>query len=64
MAGHDSVNLREVVPTVMLFVPSVDGVSHNENEYTTDDQMIAGLRMLTATTRRMVTGALETATVT
>jgi N-carbamoyl-L-amino-acid hydrolase len=64
MAGHDSVNLREVVPTVMLFVPSVDGVSHNEGEYTTDEQMIAGLRMLTATTRRMVTGALDTATVT
>jgi len=64
MAGHDSVNLREVVPTVMLFVPSVDGISHNENEYTTDGQMLAGLRMLTATTRRMVTGALEAATVT
>lgn len=61
MAGHDSVNLRDVVPTVMLFVPSVNGVSHNESEYTTDDQMISGLRMLTATTRRMVTGALETA---
>jgi N-carbamoyl-L-amino-acid hydrolase len=59
MAGHDSVNLREFVPTVMLFVPSVDGVSHNEGEYTTDEQMLAGLRMLTATTRRMVTGALE-----
>jgi N-carbamoyl-L-amino-acid hydrolase len=59
MAGHDSVNLREVVPTVMLFVPSVEGISHNEREYTTDEQMLAGLRMLTATTRRMVAGALE-----
>jgi N-carbamoyl-L-amino-acid hydrolase len=59
MAGHDSVNLREVVPTVMLFVPSVEGISHNEREYTTDEQMLAGLRMLTATTRRMVTGVLE-----
>jgi N-carbamoyl-L-amino-acid hydrolase len=59
MAGHDSVSLREVVPTVMLFVPSVDGISHNEREYTTDEQMLAGLRMLTATTRRMVTGVLE-----
>jgi N-carbamoyl-L-amino-acid hydrolase len=43
----------------MLFVPSVEGISHNEREYTTDEQMLAGLRMLTATTRRMVTGALE-----
>lgn len=63
MAGHDSVNLRDLVPTVMLFVPSVDGVSHNEREYTTDDQMLAGLHMLTATTRRMMTGALEAACV-
>ncbi|MCW2556727.1 MAG: N-carbamoyl-L-amino acid amidohydrolase [Mycobacterium sp.] len=63
MAGHDSVNLRELVPTVMLFVPSVDGISHNEAEYTTDAQMVAGLRMLTATTRRMVAGALDAATV-
>lgn len=64
MAGHDSVNLRDVVPTIMLFVPSVDGVSHNEREYTTDDQMLAGLRMLTATAHATVGGALEAASLT
>jgi N-carbamoyl-L-amino-acid hydrolase len=64
MAGHDSVNLRDVVPTVMLFVPSVEGVSHNEREHTTDDQMLAGVRMLTATTRATVGGALEAASLT
>jgi N-carbamoyl-L-amino-acid hydrolase len=58
MAGHDSVNLTDVVPTVMLFVPSVDGISHNEREFTTDAQMIAGVRMLTGVAGRMVTGAL------
>jgi N-carbamoyl-L-amino-acid hydrolase len=64
MAGHDSVNLKDVVPTVMLFVPSIDGVSHNEHEYTSDAQILAGVHMLTLTTRRMMTGALEAATVT
>ncbi|WP_197374668.1 M20 family metallo-hydrolase [Mycolicibacterium baixiangningiae] len=64
MAGHDSVNLRDTVPTVMLFVPSVDGISHNEREYTTDEQMVAGLRMLTATARATVGGALEAASLT
>ncbi|MCV7421012.1 M20 family metallo-hydrolase [Mycobacterium yunnanensis] len=59
MAGHDSVNLKDVVPTVMLFIPSVDGVSHNEREFSTDGQMLAGLHLLTSTARRMVTGALE-----
>jgi len=63
MAGHDSVNLKDVVPTVMLFIPSVDGVSHNEREYSTDAQMLAGLHLLTATARRMVAGALEAAAV-
>jgi beta-ureidopropionase / N-carbamoyl-L-amino-acid hydrolase len=61
MAGHDSVNLCDAVPTVMLFVPSVEGVSHNELEFTTDTQMTAGVRMLTATAGRMLTGALEAA---
>ncbi|MGE2736991.1 M20 family metallo-hydrolase [Mycolicibacterium vaccae] len=61
MAGHDSVNLRDVVPTVMLFVPSVDGISHHEREYTTDEQMLAGVRMLTETARAAVGGALEAA---
>ena len=63
MAGHDSVNLKDVVPTVMLFIPSVDGVSHNEREYSTDAQMLAGLHLLTSTALRMVTGALEAAPV-
>jgi len=61
MAGHDSVNLRDVVPTVMLFVPSENGISHHEAEYTTDTQMLAGVQMLTATTRRLVSGAWQTA---
>ncbi|AQA04914.1 Zn-dependent hydrolase [Mycobacterium sp. MS1601] len=59
MAGHDSVNLTDVVPTVMLFVPSVEGISHNEHEYTTDAQMVAGVRMLTGIAGRMLTGVLE-----
>src|SRR5699024_6493790 len=37
VAGHDSTNMKDVVPTVMLFVPSVDGRSHNVAEYTADE---------------------------
>lgn len=61
MAGHDSVNLSDVVPTVMLFVPSVDGISHNEQEFTTDAQMVVGVRMLTATAGRLLTGVVARA---
>lgn len=54
VAGHDSTNMKETVPTVMLFIPSVDGISHNEREYTSDEDMLAGLRMLTAAVRETV----------
>ncbi|CAM3856867.1 M20 family metallo-hydrolase [Tsukamurella strandjordii] len=58
VAGHDSVNMKDVVPTVMLFVPSVEGVSHNELERTTDDDAVAGVEVLTETLHRMMDGAL------
>jgi len=47
------------VPTVMLFVPSVDGISHNEREFTSDDDMVAGLDVLTAVLARVASGALS-----
>ncbi|MFJ4027096.1 M20 family metallo-hydrolase [Paenarthrobacter sp. NPDC089989] len=59
LAGHDSTNMKDLVPTVMLFVPSVDGISHNEHEYTTDEDIVAGLTMLTEVVRRLCNGALE-----
>lgn len=64
VAGHDSVNMKERVPTVMLFVPSVQGVSHNEGEFTSDADLVAGLDVLTEVVRRLADGALgdDTAT--
>ncbi|MFT3797708.1 M20 family metallo-hydrolase [Microbacterium sp.] len=58
VAGHDSVNMKRRVPTVMLFVPSVDGVSHNEAEFTRDDDLCAGVDVLTEIVRRLADGAL------
>lgn len=58
MAGHDSVAMNTVAPSVMLFIPSVDGVSHCEREFTTDDDMVAGVDMLTGVARELVAGAL------
>ncbi|MGB3482438.1 MAG: M20 family metallo-hydrolase [Mycobacterium sp.] len=53
-AGHDSTNMKDLVPTVMLFVPSVDGVSHAEAEYTRDVDLTAGVDVLTEVLARMV----------
>lgn len=58
VAGHDSINMKERVPTVMLFVPSVGGVSHNEGEYTEDSDLLAGLAVLTDVVRRLGAGDL------
>lgn len=58
VAGHDSTNLKDVVPTVMLFVPSVEGISHNEAEFTHDDDALRGVELLTEVTRRLVQGEL------
>ena len=60
-AGHDSTNLKNAVPTVMLFIPSVEGISHAEAEFTADADLRRGLDLLTETLARMVEGALDPA---
>lgn len=59
MAGHDSVSMNTVAPSVMLFVPSENGISHCEREYTSDEDMAAGLRWLTGVISEMLQGALD-----
>lgn len=59
LAGHDSINMKDVVPTVMLFVPSVDGISHNEREFTHDADACAGVDMLTRVVARLCEGHLD-----
>ena len=61
MAGHDSVAMNRIAPTVMMFIPSVDGVSHCEREFSTDAQMLTGLRALSEAGYRMVCGELDDA---
>ncbi|UPK76259.1 M20 family metallo-hydrolase [Nocardioidaceae bacterium SCSIO 66511] len=58
MAGHDSVAMNTIVPAVMLFIPSVDGVSHCEREFSTDEAMVKGVEVLTELTYALVQGAL------
>lgn len=45
-AGHDAVHLSHVTPTVMIFVPSRDGISHNEAEYTEPEHCSLGTQLL------------------
>jgi beta-ureidopropionase / N-carbamoyl-L-amino-acid hydrolase len=45
-AGHDSVLMAPLVPSAMLFVPSVAGITHNPKEYSTKEQIAAGAQVL------------------
>ncbi len=45
-AGHDAQMLARVCPTAMIFVPSVDGISHNAAEHTNTDDLVAGANIL------------------
>ncbi len=44
--GHDAVNMARKVPSALLFVPCVGGISHNEAEDITRDWAAAGLQVL------------------
>lgn len=45
-AGHDSQIMAPVIPTAMIFVPSKDGISHSPKEYTTPEDLAAGVDAL------------------
>jgi N-carbamoyl-L-amino-acid hydrolase len=45
-AGHDAQMLARVCPSGMIFVPSVNGISHNPAEHTDTDDLVAGANIL------------------
>ncbi|MGE8035426.1 allantoate amidohydrolase [Lysinibacillus sp. KCTC 33748] len=45
-AGHDSQIFAQYVPTAMLFVPSIGGISHNITEETKIEDLVKGIEVL------------------
>lgn len=45
-AGHDAQMLARVCPAAMIFVPSVDGISHNPREHTDPEHLELGANVL------------------
>lgn len=45
-AGHDSMSLSQVTRAGMIFVPSVGGISHSKEEFTTWDDVTNGANVL------------------
>jgi allantoate deiminase len=45
-AGHDSQIIAPLLPTAMLFVPSIKGISHNPQEDTKMEDLVTGIDVL------------------
>lgn len=45
-ALHDATNVAHLMPVAMLFVPSINGISHAFEEDTAEADLVAGLRVL------------------
>lgn len=57
VAGHDVLALQRRLPGTLIFVPSRDGLGHNEREFTEPADLERGLEVLAETLWRMVTDA-------
>ena len=58
-AGHDAQDMTHIAPTGMIFVPSVDGISHSPQEFTSRADMANGADVLLQTVLAIDGGALE-----
>jgi N-carbamoyl-L-amino-acid hydrolase len=48
-AGHDAQMMARICPAAMIFVPSVNGVSHTPAEYTEPEHLVLGANVLLKT---------------
>ncbi|MFH5923922.1 Zn-dependent hydrolase [Roseomonas xinghualingensis] len=55
-AGHDAQYLARVMPAAMLFVPSINGISHHWTEDTKEEDLALGMRVLAEGARRILAG--------
>jgi N-carbamoyl-L-amino-acid hydrolase len=55
-AGHDAQVLATVMPAGMLFVPSIDGISHHWTENTGDADIVTGAEVFVDACRRLLKG--------
>lgn len=52
-AVHDAANVSSLMPTAMLFVPSINGISHDFAEDTDETDLITGLQVLAKTIQQL-----------
>ncbi|MCX7781244.1 MAG: Zn-dependent hydrolase, partial [Negativicutes bacterium] len=52
-AGHDAMNMAQLAPAGMIFIPCRNGISHNPDEIAELDDIMAGIDVLTGTLREL-----------
>ena len=52
-AGQDAQMIARMCPTAMIFVPSVNGISHNPQEFTKDADLVAGANVFCDVVREL-----------
>jgi len=45
-AGHDAQMIARIAPAAMIFVPSINGISHSPEEFTPPDDLVTGANVL------------------
>ena len=48
-AGHDAQDMAVIVPSGMIFIPSVDGISHSPKEFSSEEAVYKGTNILLQT---------------
>ncbi|MFO7830441.1 MAG: M20 family metallo-hydrolase [Desulfuromonadaceae bacterium] len=48
-AGHDAMHFADIAPTALMFIPSIDGISHNIREQSSFEAIEQGIELLYAT---------------
>ena len=56
-AGHDAMVFSRHMPSAMLFVPSIDGISHHWTENTSDEDIVMGARVYVDAAARLLKAA-------
>ena len=59
-AGHDAMILARRIPSAMMFVPSIDGRSHDISEDTREDDIRRGLRVFAAAAEKILDDLKQT----
>src|SRR5271165_1098309 len=55
-AGHDAQILAAIMPSAMLFVPSIGGISHHYAENTSDDDLVLGCQVFVDAAAALLAG--------